>query len=83
MVWVNKRQPNYDNINIIFIIKLLSNNKQPCISRGETKSGYSKKLHNKNVLLISILCGCFILCMLVQILKDKDPLFISILYSEN
>jgi two-component system, sporulation sensor kinase A len=42
-----------------------------------------QKLHNKNVLLISILWGCFILCMLVQILKDKDPLFISILFGSG
>ncbi|MDQ0974691.1 putative membrane channel-forming protein YqfA (hemolysin III family) [Neobacillus niacini] len=42
-----------------------------------------QKLHNKNVLLISILWGCFILCMLVQILKDKDPIFIAILFGSG
>jgi PAS domain S-box-containing protein len=42
-----------------------------------------QKLHSKNVLLIGILWGCFILCMLVQILKDKDPLFISILFASG
>ena len=39
-----------------------------------------QKIHSKNVLLIRILWGCFILCMLVQILKHKDPAFISILF---
>lgn len=42
-----------------------------------------QKLHNKNVLLTSILWGCFILCMLVQILKDKDPIFIAILFGSG
>jgi signal transduction histidine kinase len=42
-----------------------------------------QKLHSKNVLLIRILWGCFILCMFVQILKDKDPTFISILFGSG
>jgi signal transduction histidine kinase len=42
-----------------------------------------QKIHSKNVLLIRILWGCFILCMLVQILKHKDPTFISILFGSG
>lgn len=42
-----------------------------------------QKIHSKNVLLIRILWGCFILCMLVQIFKHKDPTFISILFSSG
>ena len=42
-----------------------------------------QRIHSKNVLLIRILWGCFILCMLVQILKHKDPTFISILFSSG
>ncbi|NWQ41763.1 GHKL domain-containing protein [Bacillus sp. EB106-08-02-XG196] len=39
-----------------------------------------QKIHSKNVVLTRILWGCFILCMFVQILKQKDPIFISILF---
>ena len=42
-----------------------------------------QRIHSKNVLLIRILWGCFILCMLVQILKHKDPTFISILFGSG
>jgi two-component system, sporulation sensor kinase A len=42
-----------------------------------------QKIHSKNSLLIRILWGCFILCMLVQILKHKDPTFISIFFGSG
>jgi signal transduction histidine kinase len=42
-----------------------------------------QKIHNKNILLIRILWGCFILCMLVQVLKHKDPAFMSILFGSG
>ncbi|WP_139339610.1 ATP-binding protein [Bacillus dakarensis] len=42
-----------------------------------------QKIHSKNILLIRILWGCFILCMVVQILKHKDPVFISILFGSG
>jgi nitrogen-specific signal transduction histidine kinase len=42
-----------------------------------------QKLHSKNILLIRILWGCFILCMLVQFLKHKNPIFISILFGSG
>ncbi|MEH6954319.1 ATP-binding protein [Neobacillus drentensis] len=42
-----------------------------------------QRIYSKNVLLIRILWGCFILCMLVQILKHKDPTFISILFGSG
>jgi two-component system sporulation sensor kinase A len=43
----------------------------------------NEKIHSKNVLLIRILWGCFVLCMLVQILKHKDPTFIGILFGSG
>ena len=42
-----------------------------------------QKLHSKNVLLIRILWGCFILCMFVQVIKHKDPVFIGILFGSG
>ncbi|WP_147535137.1 ATP-binding protein [Bacillus marasmi] len=42
-----------------------------------------QNLHSKNVLLIRILWGCFLLCMFVQILKHKDPTFISVFFASG
>jgi signal transduction histidine kinase len=42
-----------------------------------------QKIHNKNVLLVRILWGCFILCMLVQVLKQKDVAFISVFFGSG
>ncbi|MFP7300336.1 ATP-binding protein [Neobacillus niacini] len=53
------------------------------VLKRQVKKVDIEKIHSKNVLLIRILWGCFILCMLVQILKHKDPQFIGMLFGSG